>query len=49
MQVKVGLVQMLQTFKLELGDKLKNQQLKFDPKVFLITPLGSIDLKVTKR
>lgn len=49
MQVKVGLVQILQKFKFELHNELKNQTLKFDPKVFLLTPLGGIHLKVAKR
>lgn len=49
MQVKVGLVQMLQKFKFELENELKNRKLEFDPKVFLLTPLGGINLKVVKR
>lgn len=49
MQVKVGLVQMLQKFKFELPSELKSQKLEFDPKVFLLTPLGGIHLRVAKR
>lgn len=49
LQVKVGLVQILQKFKFELDSNLKSQKLEFDPKVFLLTPLGGINLKVANR
>lgn len=49
MQVKVGLVQILQKFKFELPNEWKNHELEFDPNVFLLTPLGGINLKVAKR
>lgn len=48
-QVKVGLLHMLQTFKLKLGEELKNQELEIGPKVFSLTTVGCMDLKVTKR
>lgn len=49
MQVKVGLVQMLQKFKFDLQSELESQKLEFDPKVFLLAPIGGINLRVTKR
>lgn len=49
LQVKVGLVQILQKFKFELDEKLKNQKLEFDPNIFLLTPRDGINLKVIKR
>lgn len=48
-QVKVGLVQMLQKFEFVLQSELKNQKLEFDPKVFLLTPLDGINLNVIRK
>lgn len=49
MQTKVGIVMMLQKFQYELEDRLKNQELKFDPKAFLLSPLGGLKLYVFER
>lgn len=49
MQTKVGLVMMLQKYKFELDDHLKNHDLEFDPKAFLLAPLGKIQLHTIKR
>lgn len=49
MQTKVGLVMMLQKFKFELGDHLKNKNRQFDPKAFMPAPLEKIQLKIFKR
>lgn len=49
MQTKVGIVIMLQKFKYELEDRLKNSEMKFDPNSFLLAPLGGLHLKVSKR
>ncbi|XP_031623284.1 probable cytochrome P450 6d5 [Contarinia nasturtii] len=48
-QSKVGLVMMLQKFRFELGDRHKNNDLKLNPKHFLMAPLGGIHLRVFKR
>lgn len=49
MQTKVGLVLMLQKFKYELEDSLKNSEMEFDPRHFLLQPRFDIYLHVTKR
>lgn len=49
MQTKVGIVLMLQKFKYELDDQLKKNEMKFDPKSFLLSPLGGLRLKVFGR
>lgn len=49
MQTKVGLVLMLQKFKYELEDELKNREIEFDPKIFLVSPLHGIHLKIQKK
>lgn len=49
MQAKVGLVLMLQKYKYELGAKLKNQEMQFDPKFFMLAALGDINLRILKR
>lgn len=49
MQTKIGIVLMLQNYKYELDDGLKNREVEFDPKVFLISALGGIKLKIIKR
>ncbi|XP_031634047.1 probable cytochrome P450 6d5 [Contarinia nasturtii] len=49
LQVKVGLVSMLKKFHFELEDRLKKNEIKFDPKVFVISPLGGIKLHIKKR
>lgn len=49
MQTKVGMVVMLQKFRYELEDRLKNKELEFDPKAFLLSPLGGLKLYVSKR
>lgn len=49
MQTKAGLVMMLQKFKFELEDKLKDKELKFDPKSFLLSAIGGISLKISRR
>lgn len=49
MQTQVGLVLMLQKFRYELHDGLKNGELKFDPTQFLLSPLGGLSLRIFKR
>lgn len=49
MQTKVGLVMMLQKFTYHLNDELRAREMKFDPKHFLLAPLGDIHLHVSKR
>lgn len=49
MQTKLGLVLMLQKFRFELEDQLKNKEIQFDPHTFLLLPLGKINLHVKKR
>ncbi|XP_031628927.1 probable cytochrome P450 6d4 [Contarinia nasturtii] len=49
LQIKGALVMMLQKFRFELSDHHKNNDIKFDPKNFLITSLGGIHLRVFKR
>lgn len=49
MRTKVGLIMMLQKFRFELDDKQKHNEMKFDPKVLLISPLGGVHLRVFKR
>lgn len=49
MQTKVGIVVMLQNFKYDLTDQLKKSEMKFDPNLFLLSPLGGLHLKVSKR
>lgn len=49
MQTKVGLIMMLQKFKFDLDDKLKDQELVMDPKSFLLAPLGGLKLHVSRR
>lgn len=49
-QTEVGLVMMLQKFRFELDDKLRNREMKLDPKsAFVIAPLQKIRLRVFKR
>lgn len=48
-QTLVGLVMMLHKFQYELQDKLKNHELKYNPKTFLLAPLESIKLHISKR
>lgn len=49
MQTKVGLVMMLQKYKFHLEDKLKDHELVFDPKSFLLAPLGGLEFHVSRR
>lgn len=49
MQTKVALVMMLQKFTYDLSDELKGNELKFNPKYFLLSPIDKIHLKVLKR
>lgn len=49
MQVKVGLVLMLQKFKYKLEDDHKNCDLEFDPRNFLLLPNSDIFLHISKR
>ncbi|XP_031625071.1 cytochrome P450 6j1-like [Contarinia nasturtii] len=49
MQTKVGLVLMLQKFRFELEERLKKNEMVFDPKVFFLSPLGGIKLHIIKR
>lgn len=49
MQTKVGMVMMLRGFRFELEDELKNREMKFDPKIFLTSPLQKIQLRPFKR
>lgn len=48
-QAKVGLVLMLQHCRYELHDELKNDELKFDPTQFLLSPLGGLCLRIFQR
>ncbi|XP_031638904.1 probable cytochrome P450 6d5 [Contarinia nasturtii] len=49
MQVKVGLIMMLQKNKFELEDRLKNEELRIDPTSFLLSPFGGIKLHVSEK
>lgn len=49
MQTKVGLVMLLQKYRFELEDRLKNEVLRLDPKSFLLSPLGGLRLHIFKR
>lgn len=49
MQTKVGLVLMLQKFRFELENRLKKNEFTFDPHVFILSPLGGINLHIIKR
>lgn len=40
---------MLQRHKFELDNNLKHQEIEFDPKAFLLAPLGKIRLHTFKR
>lgn len=48
-QTKVGLIMMLQKYRFELEEKLKDRELGLNPKAFLLAPLGDIKLHVFKR
>lgn len=49
MQIKVGLMLMLQKFKFDLDDKSRNRDLVIDPKSLLLSPSGGLKLKIFKR
>lgn len=49
MQTKTGIVMMLHKFRFEYEEKMKNRKMKFDPKAFLLAPLGGLHLRVIKR
>lgn len=49
MQTKVGLVLLLQKFKYELEDRLKQNEFKIDPNGFLLSALGGIRLHIMRR
>lgn len=49
MQTKVGLVMMLQKFRYDLEDCLKNNDLEFEPRSGLLAPRGQLKLHVYKR
>lgn len=49
MQTKVGLVLMLQKFKYALDSNLKDCDMEFDPKLFLLSPRVKVNLRVIKR
>lgn len=48
MQTKVGLILMLQKFKYNLNDKLKNRDMEFEPRHFLLQPRNGINLHISK-
>lgn len=48
-QSKVGLISMLHKFKYELEDSLKNSNMEFDQRHFLLQPRYDIFLRVSKR
>lgn len=49
MQAKVGIATMLHKFSYELDARHANEELKFSPSTFVLTPIGGINLKVKKR
>lgn len=49
MQTKASLVIFLQKYYYELEDGLKNCDIKFDPNVILLSPVGGMKLKIFKR
>lgn len=49
MQTKVGLVLMLQKFKYAMEPNLKNWDMEFDPKLFLLSPRVKVNLRIIKR
>lgn len=49
MQIKVGLVLMLQHLRYDLEDRLKENELQLDPDSFFVTPIGGIHLHVGRR
>lgn len=50
LQAKIALVFMLQKFKYDLmEDHLKAQEIKFDPRLFVLTPHGGLNLHIFKR
>ncbi|XP_055296697.1 uncharacterized protein LOC129565632 [Sitodiplosis mosellana] len=49
LQTRVGVIMLLQKFRYELEDRLKNEELKFDPRAFLLSPLGGLKLYVFER
>lgn len=48
-QSKIGLAIMMQKFKYDLGDNMNRTQLELSPKVFIMTPVDGIVLKVSTR
>lgn len=49
LQTKVGLISMLHKFKYDLDDRFRNDDLKFDPRHFLLQPRDDIFLHISKR
>lgn len=49
LQIKVGLVMMLQNYKFDLIQSLKNREIQFNPKTSVTAPLETILLHVRKR
>lgn len=49
LQTKVGLISMLQKFKYELDESLKNGDIEFDTRHFLLQPRNDFYLHVSKR
>lgn len=49
MQTKVGMVIMLQKNRYELDERLKNEEIKFDKRSLLLSPLGGLSLHVFER
>lgn len=49
LQTKVGLISMLHKFRYELDERLKNSDMKFDPRHFLLQPQNDIFLHIFKR
>lgn len=49
MQIKIGLVMMLQKFRFEIENKSKIGEMNFDSKSFRLAPVGGIELRILRR
>lgn len=49
MQIKLSLVQMMQKWRYELEDKLKNHKIEIDPNTVFLNPRGVVNLKIFQR
>ncbi|XP_031639454.1 probable cytochrome P450 6a13, partial [Contarinia nasturtii] len=50
LQVKVGLIMMMQQFRYELANEQeRTRQMEFEPRSFLLSPRGGIKLRIFKR